>query len=72
MDSHVLPAACLHVWGGMKRRSNAVTDFAMCVCYVKHRVGDAERVLVRAFAGDEARPLGPVLGECGPLGVAEW
>jgi len=21
-------------------------------------------VLVRAFAGDEARPLGPVLGEC--------
>jgi len=42
-----------------------VIDFAMCVCY-------AERVLVRAFAGDEARPLGPVLGECSPLGVAEW
>ena len=30
------------------------------------------RVLVRAFAGDEARPLSPVLGEGGPLGVAEW
>ena len=30
------------------------------------------RVLVSAFAGDEARPLGPVLGEGGPLGVAEW
>ena len=27
---------------------------------------------MRAFAGDEARPLGPVLGEGGPLGVAEW
>ena len=54
--------------------SNAVIDFAMCVCYVKHRVGDVERVLVRAFAGNEARPLGPVLGECGPLGVhvAVW
>ena len=29
-------------------------------------------MLVRAFAGDEARPLCPVLGEGGPLGVAEW
>ena len=30
------------------------------------------RVLLRVFAGDEARPLSPVLGEGGPLGVAEW
>ena len=29
-------------------------------------------MVVRAFVGDEARPFGPVLGEGGPLGVAEW
>ena len=45
----------------------------MCVCYVKtQELMMLGRVLVRAFAGDEARPLGPVLGEGGPLGVAEW
>jgi hypothetical protein len=29
-------------------------------------------MLVRAFAGDEALPLGPVLGVLCPLGVAKW
>ena len=44
-----------------------------CACVTLNTgVGDAERVLVRAFAGDEPCPLGPVLGGCGPLGVAEW
>ena len=48
-------------------------DFAMCVCDVKTQgLMMRGRVLLRAFAGDEARPLGPVLGEGGPLGVAEW
>ena len=35
-------------------------------------VDGAEGMLLRAFAGDEAHPLGPVLGECGLLVVAEW
>ena len=48
-------------------------DFAMCVCNVKTQgLMIQGGVLVRAFAGDEARPLSPVLGEDGPLGVAEW
>ena len=48
-------------------------DFAMCVCVTLNTgAGDAERVLVRAFAGDEARLLGPVLGGVRPLSLAEW
>ena len=33
-----------------------------CLLIIFSCYGGAERVLVRAFAGDEARPLGPVLG----------
>ena len=44
----------------------------MCVCYVKTQgLMIRGRVLLRAFTSDEARPLGPVLGEGGPLGVSD-
>ena len=51
-------------------KSEATSEF--CLLIIFSGCGDAERVLVREFAGDEARPLGPVLGYCGPLGVSEW
>ena len=48
-------------------RSNAINESEVpskvCLLIIFSCLGDAERVLVRAFAGDEARPFGPVLGE---------
>ena len=44
--------------------------FVLLSCVALNRgADDVDRVLVRAFAGDEARPLDPLLGECGPLGA---
>ena len=63
------PCRLLRAWGGI------LSDQFRDVHVLRLTQGLLFRrgvVKARLFAGDEARQPGPVLGECGPLGVAEW